>query len=96
MKNLDFDIMQNAQGQLVILFYGLEIEIEKPRFLYDGGEMMVFYPNTVQGFNLNIAAEARGPLDKAQELMVANVKSEEDIDQFTVPVRHIESLKSIL
>ena len=45
---------------------------------------------------LDIKPEARGPLDKVDEMLVAEVDANGDIEQYEVPVKHVPSLDSVL
>ena len=96
MEYMNYDLMQNAEGVLVIIIDELEYELDRPRFVYDGGEIMRFYPDPLDAYTLNVEEVSRDPLSKADEVLLVEVDENGKMHETRVPVRHVTSLLALL
>ena len=71
-------------------------EPENPRFVYDGGDRMLFYKSRSQAKMLNnIAPEARKPLMEVEEILVVEIENDDVAREYKVPMRVIKKLDLI-
>lgn len=92
-----FDILQNEEGEILIIINTFAGGPENPRFVYDGGETALLYrtkENTVV-FNA-IPADARLPLKSVKSMLIVEVENEDVAREYTVPVRLVENIKTYL
>lgn len=92
-----FDILQNEEGEILIIINTFAGGPENPRFVYDGGETALLYrtkENTVV-FN-DIPNDARLPLKSVKSMLIVEVENEDVAREYTVPVRLVENIKTYL
>ena len=92
-----FDILQNEEGEILIIINSFAGGPENPRFVYDGGETALLYrtkDNTVV-FNA-IPKDARLPLKSVKSMLIVEVENEDVAREYTVPVRLVENIKTYL
>lgn len=89
-----YDMLQNAAGEILIITNYREGKPENPRIVYDGGDQALFYKSRECAWMLNnIAEEAREPLSKVDEVVVAEIEDDDVAREYKVPVRLVRSLK---
>ena len=92
-----FDILQNEEGEILIIINSFAGGPENPRFVYDGGETALLYrtkENTVV-FNA-IPLDARLPLKSVTSMLSVEVENEDVAREYTVPVRLVKDIKTYL
>ena len=92
-----FDILQNEEGEILIIINSFAGGPENPRFVYDGGETALLYrtkENTVV-FNA-IPQDARLPLKSVTSMLIVEVENEDVAREYTVPVRLVKDIKTYL
>ncbi|MCQ2965380.1 MAG: hypothetical protein MJ250_01400 [Alphaproteobacteria bacterium] len=88
-----YDILQNGAGDLLISIRARSGEPEHPQIVYDGGKHALLYRQ--QGFSITldfIHPDARGPLSKAETVLVVEFEGGELIREYDVPVRFVKKL----
>ena len=92
-----YDILQNEEGEIVILLGSYEGRPENPRFVYDGGETALFYRSRKNSIILtDIAKDARKPLMSVDEVIIAEADGDDITREYVVPVRLLKDIKTIL
>lgn len=92
-----YEILQNANGEILILIKQRHGGPESPRFVYDGGDTALLYRSRESSVFLGgINDEARNPLKIVDEIIVAEIDGEEVAREYTVPVRLVRDLKAVL
>lgn len=92
-----YDILQNNEGEILILLGSYEGAPENPRFVYDGGDKALFYRNKENSIILNdIAKDARKPLKSVDKVIIAEADGDDIKHEYSAPVRLIKDIKTIL
>ncbi|MBS4773654.1 MAG: hypothetical protein KHX55_05205 [Proteobacteria bacterium] len=92
-----YDILQNAAGEILLMIKQRRGGPENPRFVYDGGDTALLYRSRESSVFLGgINADARAPLKRVDEILVAEIDGEEVAREYTVPVRIVRDLKAVL
>ncbi len=88
-----YDILQNADGDLLFAIRARSGAPEDPRIVYDGNEHALFYRN--KGFSITldfIHPEAREPLSKVSTVLMVEFEKDEVVREYDVPVRMVKKL----
>lgn len=92
-----YEILQNANGEILVLIKQRHGGPENPRFVYDGGDTALLYRSRESSVFLGgINEEARNPLKIVDEIVVAEIDGEEVAREYVVPVRLVRDLKAVL
>ncbi len=92
-----YDIMQNGDGEVLIIINVKPGEPDNPRFVYDGGSDALLYRNTESSIMLtSIAKEAGSAIQLVDEVLVAEIKDDDIFREYMVPVRNVKSLDHLL
>ena len=92
-----YDILQNEEGEILILLGSYEGAPECPRFVYDGGDKALFYRNKENFIILSdITKDARKPLMSVDEVIIAEADGDDIRREYSVPVRLMKDIKTIL
>lgn len=96
-KEGSYNIFQNATGGILIITnIAFDSAPENPRFVYDGGDSMLFYRNressTVLG---SIAPQARSALMKVDYILVAEMFNDNLIREYKVPLRKVAPVDEV-
>lgn len=92
-----YDILQNAAGEILLMIKQRRGGPENPRFVYDGGDTALLYRSRESSVFLGgINADARAPLKRVDEILVAEIDGEEVAREYSVPVRIVRDLKAVL
>ena len=88
-----YDILQNAAGEILVIIKKQPGESENPRFVYDGGDRMLFYKSRSHAIMLNnIAPGAREALKAVEEILVVEIENDDVTCEYKVPMRVIKKL----
>ncbi len=91
-----YDILQNNEGEILIVIGHRRGGPENPRFVYDGGDTALLYRSRESAVFLGgINNEASTPLKIVDEVVVAEIDGDEVAREYTVPVRIVRSLDAI-
>ena len=92
-----YDILQNEQGEILIIINARSGGPENPRFVYDGGETALLYrtKDCAVVFR-DIAIDARLPLKSVSTMLIVEVEDEDVAREYTVPVRVVKDVKALI
>ena len=92
-----YDILQNEEGEILIIINSRSGGPENPRFVYDGGETAFLYrtKNSAVVFQ-NITKEARIPLKSVSSMIIVEVENEDVAREYVVPVRIVKDVKNLI
>lgn len=89
-----YDLLQNAKGEIMIIINGKNSAPDNPRIVYDGGDEMMLYINKTRAFMLNnLTIEAQKAMLKAEKVLVVEVKDDDVLREYDVPVRVVKKLR---
>lgn len=92
-----YDILQNDEGEILIIINSREGGPENPRFVYDGGATALLYRTKENAVVFeNVAREARLPLKSVSSMLIVEVEDEDVAREYTVPVRIVKDVKSLV
>ena len=92
-----YDILQNAEGEIMIMIKHRRGGPENPRFVYDGGKEALLYRSRESSVVLEeINEQARSPLRMADEILLVELDGDEVAREYMVPVRLVRSLDLLL
>lgn len=100
-KNIDessrYDILQNEDGEILIIIDSRAGGPENPRFVYDGGETALLYRNKdIAVVFEKIAKDAHLPLKSVSNMLIVEVENDIVVREYTVPVRIISDVTSLI
>lgn len=91
-----YDILQNAEGEILIIIKYREGGPENPRLVYDGGPHALLYRSRESSVLLDaINMAARQPLKSADEVTMVEIEEDEVAREYKVPVRVVRDLESL-
>lgn len=92
-----YDILQNEQGDILIIINSRAGGPENPRFVYDGSETALLYRTKESAVVFeNIATDARLPLKSVSTMLIVEVEGEDVAREYDVPVRIVKDVKSLI
>lgn len=92
-----YDILQNEEGEILIIINSRAGGPENPRFVYDGGETALLYRTKDSAVVFkDIAVSARLPLKSVSSMLIVEVENEDVAREYTVPVRVVKDVKSLI
>ncbi len=91
-----YDILQNADGEILIIIKYREGGPENPRLVYDGGPQALLYRSRESAVMLDaINDEARQPLKSVSEVLMVEIEDDEVAREYMVPVRIVRNLEAL-
>ena len=92
-----YDVLQNDQGELLLMIKYRRGGPENPRFVYDGGDTALLYRSRESSILLDaLDIQARKPLKMADEVLLVELDGEEVAREYVVPVRIVKNLNDLL
>jgi hypothetical protein len=92
-----FDILQNEEGEILIIIDSFAGGPENPRFVYDGGKTALLYRTKESAVVFNdIPEEAHAPLKSVNTMLIVEVEKEDVAREYSVPVRIVKDIKTYL
>ena len=103
MKEVDqesrYDILQNEEGDILIIINSRAGGPENPRFVYDGGATAFLYrtkDSAVLYENVAKQAAFRLPLKSVSSMLIVEVENEDVAREYVVPVRIVKDVKALI
>ena len=92
-----YSIMQNEQGEIMLMMNAREGEPENPRFIYDGSGTALLYRNQDSSVAFrNISEEAREPLKNVDVVLVVEVLNDDVEREYMAPVRIVKNVENLM
>ena len=92
-----YDILQNAAGEILIIIQYRNGGPENPRLVYDGGSQALLYRSRESAVMLDSIAEgARQPLRSVNEVLMVELENDDVAREYKVPVRNVRSLEALM
>ena len=92
-----YDILQNEEGEILIIINSRVGGPENPRFVYDGGSTALLYRNKDNSVIFqDVAKEARLPLKSVSSMLIVEVENEDVAREYVVPVRIVKDVKALI
>ncbi|MBR2137286.1 MAG: hypothetical protein IJ852_04945 [Alphaproteobacteria bacterium] len=92
-----YSILQNAQGEIMILIESRTGGPEEPRFFYDGGDLALLYRSKENSIAFrNIESGARIPLKSVSEVLVVEIEDDDVEREYIVPVRIVKNVNNFI
>ena len=89
-----YDLLQNGAGEIMIIINGEDSPPENPRLVYDGGDAMMLYINKIRALMLNsLTIEAQKAMLNVENVLVVEVKDDDVLREYNVPVRIVKKLR---
>jgi DNA-binding transcriptional MerR regulator len=89
-----YDLLQNGAGEIMIIINGEDSPPENPRIVYDGGDEMMLYINKTRALMLNsLTIEAQKAMLNVENVLVVEVKDDDVLREYNVPVRIVKKLR---
>lgn len=89
----NYDILQNAAGEILIIIKYRAGGPENPRIVYDGGDHALLYRSRESALVLDgINPNARTPLKSVREVYMVELDGDEVAREYMVPLRVVKSI----
>lgn len=91
-----YDILQNAEGKVMIIINARKSEPYEPRLVYDGDPHALLYRNRSSAVLLDsINIKARSILKEQESVYITELIEEDVYREYTVAVRIVKNLESL-
>jgi hypothetical protein len=88
-----YDLLKNSVGDIMLIINGEYSAPDNPRIVYDGGDEMMLYINKTRASMIeNLTQEAQSAMLDVKNVLVVEVKDDDVLREYDVPVRHIRKL----
>ena len=92
-----YQILQNKNGDLMLVIEQQMNDPEDPMFIYDGGDTALLFRNWDSSLRLNnLSEQARPSLQNADEILVIEKQDECVIRNYIAPIRLVRNVKSLM
>ena len=92
-----YQILQDHDGDLVLIINPQPTDPKDPMFIYDGGDTALLFRDWDSNLRLkNISEESRPILKDAEEIYVVEVQGEDIYRDYFAPIRIVKDVKSLM
>ena len=92
-----YTILQDNEGDLVLMIEPQTSDPNEPMFIYDGGDTALLFRDWDSNLRLkNISEESRPILKDAEEIYVVEVQGEDIYRDYFAPIRIVKDVKSLM
>jgi hypothetical protein len=92
-----YKILQDENGDLLLLIDPQKFEPDGPLFIYDGGDTALLFRNWDSAVRLRIISEQPRPyLKGADHIYVFEVKGDDILRDYVAPVRIVKDVKKLI
>ena len=92
-----YQILQDHDGDLVLIINPQPSDPKEPIFIYDGGDTALLFRDWDSNLRLNnISEESRPILKDAEEIYVVEVQGEDIYRDYFAPIRIVRDVKSLM
>lgn len=92
-----YQILQDHDGDLVLILNPQPTDPNDPMFIYDGGDTALLFRDWDSNVRLNnISEEARPVLKDAEEIYVVEVQGDDISRDYFAPIRIVRDVKALI
>ena len=92
-----YQILQDHDGDLVLILNPQPTDPKEPIFIYDGGDTALLFRDWDSNVRLkNISEEARSILKDADDIYVIEIQDEEILRDYMAPMRLVRDVKALI
>ena len=92
-----YQILQDHDGDLVLILNPQPTDPKEPIFIYDGGDTALLFRDWDSNVRLNnISEEARPVLKDAEEIFVVEMKKDRIIRDYMASIRLVRDVKALI
>ena len=92
-----YTILQDNEGDLILMIEPQTSSPNEPMFIYDGGDTALLFRDWDSNVRLNnISEEARPILKDAEDIYVVEVQGEDILNDYYAPIRIVRDVKSLM
>ena len=92
-----YTILQDHEGDLVLMIEPQTSDPNEPMFIYDGGDTALLFRDWDSNLRLNnISEESRPILKDAEEIYVVEVQGEDIYRDYFAPIRIVRDVKGLM
>lgn len=92
-----YQILQDHDGDLVLILNPQPTDPKEPIFIYDGGDTALLFRDWDSNVRLNnISESARPVLKAAEEIHVVELKRDDIVRDYIASVRLVRDVKSLI
>ena len=92
-----YQILQDHDGDLVLILNPQPTDPKEPIFIYDGGDTALLFRDWDSNVRLkNISEEARPILKDADDIYVVEIQDERIIRDYMAPIRLVSDVKALI
>lgn len=92
-----YQILQDHDGDLVLILNPQPMDPKEPIFIYDGGDTALLFRDWDSNVRLkNISEEARPILKDADDIYVVEIQDEEILRDYMAPIRLVRNVKALI
>lgn len=92
-----YQILQDHDGDLVLILNPQPTDPKEPIFIYDGGDTALLFRDWDSNVRLNhISEEARPILKDADYIYVVEIQDKEFLRDYMVPIRLVRNVKALI
>lgn len=93
-----YDILQNSEGNILIMIDSYPGGPENPRVVYDGGDTILLYRSRESAvFLKNIQEDARKHIKSVDEVAIVEFDVEDEVArEYMAPMRLVKNLEAVV
>ena len=92
-----YQILQNKNGDLMLVIKQQMSDPEDPVFIYDGGDTALLFRNWDSSLRLNnLSEQVRPALQNADEIHVIEKQDDHVLRDYIAPIRLVRDVKSLM
>lgn len=92
-----YSILQNANGEIMVMISSREGEPDNPHFIYDGKDTALLYrsPESSMAFR-HIDEGAKEPLRNVKEVLIVEIEDDDVAREYNAPVRMVNDVNKLI
>ena len=92
-----YQILQDHDGDLVLIINPQPSDPKEPIFIYDGGDTALLFRDWDSNVRLNkISEEARPILKDVDDIYVVEIQDDQIIREYMAPIRLVRNVKALI
>lgn len=92
-----YTILQDHEGDLVLVIEPQPTDPNNPMFIYDGGDTALLFRDWDSSIRINkISDEARPILKNAEDIYVIELQGEDILRDYSAPIRIVKDVQKLI